>query len=171
MIIAARAISDGDLKTAIITIHALRGVAANIGANFILEHLSHLENLLISIDEKGLKHEQSVVDPLLQNCCEHHKRMMKAISDGLTDFHRTIKPKKSPLSQSRLILKLTQINKKLDFFDSSAIDDLKHIMEHHLESALQEELNSILNTANQYEFEHSSEQMRTLTLKLKHDNA
>ncbi|GLX83285.1 hypothetical protein theurythT_27370 [Thalassotalea eurytherma] len=163
-----QALSENNLKQAIIAIHTLRGVAANIGANFILENAEKIEILLCNVEDKGQPYDEQQVKKLLEQCSSQHHQMIETINLWLvkskTVNQLKAKPKEA-ISEDALRESLLAIHEKLDSFDSSAIDDLEYIMSMAVPTEINNELKNIYEVVSQYDFETASEQLNLLITK------
>jgi len=164
-----QALSENNLKQAIIAIHTLRGVAANIGANFILENAEELEILLCNVEDKGQPYDELQVKKLLEQCSSQHHQMIETINHWLVKSKTVNQPKAKPkeaISEDVLRQSLLAIHEKLDSFDSSAIDDLEHIMSMDVPTDINNELNNIYDVVSQYDFDTASEQLNLLITEI-----
>ena len=168
------ALSVQDIKQAILNIHTLRGVAANIGANFLLPSAEALELTLNKHLDAPETLEQEEVSGLISECQQHHKSMMSTINNWLSsvDANRTAENQpKNHMDNADLIAQLIIIKEKLENYDSSANDDFEELFNFAHEPAIKIKLDNIFSLTSQYEFDSAGEQLDELLNKLSPESA
>jgi len=168
------ALSDQDIKQAILNIHTLRGVAANIGANFLLPSAEALELTLNKHLDAPETLEQEELSGLISECQQHHESMMSTVNNWLAsvDANRTAENQpQNNMDDADLIAQLIIIKEKLENYDSSANDDFEELFNFAHEPAIKIKLDNIYSLTSQYEFDSAGEQLDELLNKLSPESA
>ncbi|WP_286263787.1 response regulator [Thalassotalea atypica] len=120
------AIKHNDIQTAIIAIHSLKGIAGNIGANFILAPAEQLEQLLQAEQESGTITQNEEITLLINKCEPLLQQMIGTIETGLAAMHDE---KTTLVFDAQKVKKLMdKLAQQIDFFDSSAIDTMDELL-------------------------------------------
>lgn len=120
------AVVNKDYQTALLAAHTLKGVAATIGANFVVLPAEKLDMMFSEKIEKGKELVPAELEALLLDCDAKLTQMIKAInSDGLTQNNQ---PTQQPFNAEQIKQSFIDLNNKIDTFDSQASDTLEEIL-------------------------------------------
>ncbi|GAK86730.1 sensory box histidine kinase [Vibrio ponticus] len=122
----SNAVEQGDIDTAVIAVHSLKGIAGNIGANYLVEPAQKLEHTLTEQKNqqrcelgKAEKEMIAEIDTLV-------KKMISAITQALSSSEQA--PAKHNFDAVKFQQLATQLYSQLDDYDSAAVDTFDEMM-------------------------------------------
>ncbi|MBL4631704.1 MAG: response regulator, partial [Paraglaciecola sp.] len=120
------AVVNKDYQAALLAAHTLKGVAATIGANFVVLPAEKLDMMFSEKIEKGKELVPAEFEALLLDCEVRLTQMIKAInSDGLTQNNQLTQ---QPFNAEQIKQSFIDLNNKIDTFDSQASNTLEEIL-------------------------------------------
>lgn len=115
-----QALDEKDLDNAVIIVHTLKGIAGNIGADYLVEPCGALEQELVSAKESGAIDNLDDVESQLEEIGTLVDRMISAISTALANSSETKAVREFDVQRFELLF--NQLLEQIDDFDSSASD-------------------------------------------------
>ncbi|WP_051484347.1 response regulator [Shewanella waksmanii] len=123
----SRAIEQEDLATAIIAIHTVKGVAANVGAMFVVESAEQIELQLTEYKQQQQAVDIELLSPMLENCRGKIAQMVTTIDTALTQADNpqgTVN-----ISLADFLKHCEQISEQIAMLDSTTVDQLEIVLE------------------------------------------
>ncbi|MFM2587829.1 response regulator [Vibrio sp. TBV020] len=142
-----QALAEQDFDSAIIIVHTLKGIAGNIGADYLVEPTNKLELQLTELKERGdvlvseeVEGHLDVIEPLVN-------RMIDAISAALESSHQEVV---NPVFDAQRYQVLADsLLQQLDDYDSSAsdtFDEIQGLMDFSAQMSLVGQINDALGS-------------------------
>ncbi|RJG48411.1 response regulator [Motilimonas pumila] len=157
------ALAGEDITQATIVIHSLKGVAANIGASFMVPPAEQLEQILNKMKQQGETVLGEQGQALLQQCEALALKMLATIDEVL--LHAEATPS-GHYDQGKAAELMAQLAQQISIFDSGASDTLEQLAAKLPPEGLPDfDANAVL-TLNKalmsYDFEHAEQLLEQL---------
>ncbi|WP_153914516.1 response regulator [Shewanella sp. TC10] len=127
-----QAISEQDITAAIIAIHTVKGVAGNIGANFVVPVAAEIEAMLTEQKQANECRESDAIKPLLDNCSELINKMVSSIEQDMDQVSQQQANQKSGGQQwpsaETFIAEYDNLVEQVDMMDSTAVDVISEVL-------------------------------------------
>ena len=150
------AIAKNDFQTALLASHTLKGVAATIGANFVVPPAEKLEQLFNEKIEKGIELVPDEVAALLLDCDVKLVQMLKAINDDQITLNNQNDQVNQQAFNAAAVTKLViELKIKIDGFDSEASDTLQQIFSFIDANNLSNTATELKNSLDAYDFDRA----------------
>ncbi|QBF81588.1 response regulator [Shewanella maritima] len=121
-----QALKDEDVQTAIIAVHTLKGIAANIGADFIIEPSEVLEHKLTQMKDEPIEDIRLATSAMLDELAPLVEQMVDAIEKAL---NASASPSVNTVVD---MVKFTQLKqtlfKQIEDYDSTAADTFEELV-------------------------------------------
>ncbi|MBQ4890396.1 response regulator [Shewanella sp. MMG014] len=129
-----QAIAAKDITTAIIAIHTVKGVAGNVGANFVVPLAAKLEAALNEQKQAGECVESEVIIQLFNECSTQIDKMVTQIEHDMAHANQQDAEQASPLlgdnwpSQAVFLTQVEALSEQIDMMDSTAVDSIEEVL-------------------------------------------
>ncbi|WP_394130963.1 response regulator [Shewanella maritima] len=170
-------LNDSDIRSAIIAIHSLKGIAGNIGAQYLFEPSNQLELTLNDLEKSDseqlekLKTDTEIAQQL-QTIEKLVSKMVSEIDVALQSKWANSTSKPSPqLSVAEVIELCQSLMVQIDDFDSTAIDTFEQIEALIKDTSNSEFLQSVHNDLSNFDFDSAQDKVQQLQLSLQQHSA
>ncbi|ROV58584.1 response regulator [Vibrio ponticus] len=157
-------IAQGDIGTAVIAAHSLKGIAGNIGADYLIEPTQRLEHALAEQKDEGRCELGEQEQQMLREVAQLVERMVAAITAALEA--EPTQSEQQSFDASKFQQLAEQLYAQLDDFDSAAVDTFDEMLVSagsNLDAVLVEQVAQAI--AN-YDFESAIPLLEQVTLSL-----
>ncbi|WP_194435469.1 response regulator [Vibrio fluminensis] len=157
-------IAQGDIGTAVIAAHSLKGIAGNIGADYLIEPTQRLEHALAEQRDEGRCEFGEQEQKMLREVGGLVEKMVAAINAALKDGETANHSQEFDAEKFQLLAE--QLYAQLDDFDSAAVDTFDEMLLSagaSLDVALVEQVSQAI--AN-YDFESAIPLLEQVTLSI-----
>jgi CheY-like chemotaxis protein len=149
------AINKKEYRTALIAAHTLKGVAATIGANFVVPSAEKIELLLNDKIEKGKAIEKEELEILLIECEVKLTQMIATINN---DQQASKKAEQKPIFNVKAVDNLLlDLKDKIDNFDSAASETLEELLTYIDIEELSNDVTELVKALAAYNFDRVEE--------------
>ena len=145
------AINDNDFKQAALVAHSLKGVSANIGADFVRENAELIEDILLKKAEDGIEIDPEKLNSLLIECAHNVDKMVNTIHSALDSYEDSLNVVKS-FDRNAVELLVEKLKAQLTSFDIEAIDTLYQILEYLAPESRPEITNKLISVLETYDY-------------------
>ncbi len=123
-----RSIENQDIETAVIAAHSLKGIAGNIGANFVMKPAEALEHALAKQREEKQCQLTEVEQAMLNELSESLNKMLQAIEDALAKD--TVSEESAQAFDAVQFQQIARdLIQQLEEFDSVAVDSFDQLVD------------------------------------------
>ncbi|WP_163134273.1 response regulator [Agarivorans sp. Alg241-V36] len=158
-----QAIADNDIGAAIIAIHTVKGVAANIGAMFVVPSAEEIETALNQQQADGQCSVNSELQSLLDESQGQIQKMVSTIEQALLDADNEQPEQELEVASDEEIIKQLQvIQEHIENYDASAVDAVEHLLTLALSSKIKQDVEALLETVEQYDFDLAESKIEQL---------
>lgn len=160
------AVDKHDYQAAVLIAHTLKGVAATIGAGFVVPPAEQLELLFSEKIEKGKQIARDELEALFLDCEVKLMQMVAAISHDQQDQLQ---------SEAKLAFNITTIaplldtlKEQIDFFDSAASETLLEILTYVDADSLSTDVAELTAALESYDFDCAEDLLGAVTQEIHH---
>lgn len=153
------ALAKGDTQTAHRAAHSLKGIAGNIGAEFLVAPVAQLEKWLSTLEPNKQPYDSVGLTELVQRCDALTSGMINTIQTALarSSLNAVLPSKASDTSTTieNLLQELTKLKEQIEMYDSSAVDRLERVIDTVEPSELRDQLESLMQALSDFDFDTS----------------
>ncbi|MBA5761652.1 response regulator [Vibrio sp. 404] len=160
------AIEAQQIESAVIAVHSLKGIAGNIGANYLVAPTEALEHSLAEQQSQSRCELSTVERQMLEDVGQLVEKMVLAISVALERSRDPVTQSKPEFDRNKFQQLARQIHQQLDDFDSAAVDTFDELLANAGSNLDQSLVNKILNALANYDFEAAIPLIEELTLSI-----
>ncbi|WP_418114146.1 response regulator [Vibrio scophthalmi] len=122
------AIAQQDINTAVIAVHSLKGIAGNIGANYLRAPAEKLEHALAEQQTQSRCELGSVEQQMLAEVASLVEKMIQAIASALAKSEANSAKEVTAIDANQFRELAHQLSQQLDDFDSAAVDTFEEML-------------------------------------------